>query len=42
MEYNYYSKQRDLIDKVLKQELGFVNILEGSVRRGKTFIVNFG
>lgn len=42
MEYSYSPKQLDFIDKVLKEELGFVNILEGSVRSGKTFIVNFG
>lgn len=42
MEFKYSPKQLDFINKVVKNELGFVNILEGSVRSGKTFIVNLG
>lgn len=40
MTYKYSDKQRNVINKTLKNKLGFINILEGSVRSGKTFIVN--
>lgn len=40
MAYEYSKKQKDVIHKVIKNELGFINILEGSVRSGKTFISN--
>lgn len=40
MAYKFSNKQKDVINKTLKNELGFINILEGSVRSGKTFIVN--
>ena len=38
--YKYSAKQLDFMKAVLNKELGFVNILEGSVRSGKTFISN--
>lgn len=40
MAYKFSNKQKDVINKTIKNELGFINILEGSVRSGKTFIVN--
>lgn len=40
MSYKYSEKQKDVINTTLKNELGFINILEGSVRSGKTFITN--
>lgn len=40
MSYKYSPKQKDVISKTLKGELGFINILEGAVRSGKTFITN--
>lgn len=42
MSYKYSPKQINVISSVLKGELGFVNILEGAVRSGKTFIANLG
>ena len=40
MIYNYSDKQKDVIKRLLNNEFGFINILEGSVRSGKTFISN--
>lgn len=40
MIYKYSDKQKDVIKKLLNDEFGFINILEGSVRSGKTFISN--
>lgn len=40
MAYNYSAKQIDVITKTISNDLGFINILEGSVRSGKTFIAN--
>lgn len=40
MVYNYSAKQIDVITKTISNDLGFINILEGSVRSGKTFIAN--
>lgn len=40
MAYKFSNKQEDVIRKTIKNELGFINVLEGSVRSGKTFIVN--
>lgn len=40
MAYKFSPKQIDVIRTTLKGELGFINILEGAVRSGKTFIVN--
>lgn len=40
MIYKYSEKQKDVIEKTVNNELGFINILEGSVRSGKTFISN--
>lgn len=42
MSYKYSEKQKDVIRSILKKDLGFINILEGSVRSGKTFITNLG
>ena len=42
MSYKYSEKQKDVIRSILKNNLGFINILEGSVRSGKTFITNLG
>lgn len=38
--YKYSEKQKDVIYKTINDQLGFINILEGSVRSGKTFITN--
>lgn len=38
--YKYSEKQKDVIYKTINNQLGFINILEGSVRSGKTFIAN--
>lgn len=40
MSYKFSEKQKDVIRKTIKGELGFINVLEGSVRSGKTFITN--
>ncbi|MGL5712274.1 MAG: PBSX family phage terminase large subunit [Paraclostridium sp.] len=40
MGYKFSKKQLDVIRCTLKKELGYINILEGSVRSGKTFITN--
>ena len=40
MEYEYSDKQKDVLRAVTKNKLGFINILDGSVRSGKTFISN--
>ena len=40
MSYSFSPKQLDVIKTTLKNELGFINILEGSVRSGKTFSTN--
>lgn len=40
MSYEYSPKQKDIIRKLLNNQMGFINILEGSVRSGKTFITN--
>ena len=42
MEFKYSNKQLDFMNCIIKNELGFINILEGSVRSGKTFITNLG
>lgn len=38
--YKYSEKQKDVIYKTVNNQLGFINILEGSVRSGKTFVAN--
>ena len=40
MSYSFSPKQLDVIKSALKNDLGFINILEGSVRSGKTFSTN--
>lgn len=40
MNYEFSPKQLDVIKTTLKNELSFINILEGAVRSGKTFSVN--
>ncbi|NFI60701.1 PBSX family phage terminase large subunit [Clostridium botulinum] len=40
MNYKFSPKQVDVLKSTLKGKLGFINILEGSVRSGKTFSVN--
>lgn len=40
MIYKYSQKQLEVLRATLRNELGFVNILEGAVRSGKTFICN--
>ena len=42
MDFKYSNKQLDFMNCIIKNELGFINILEGSVRSGKTFITNLG
>lgn len=39
-EYEYSDKQTDVLSAVFDGSLGFINILEGSVRSGKTWIAN--
>lgn len=42
MVYNFSIKQKDVINSILTNNIGFINILEGSVRSGKTFVTNLG
>lgn len=39
-KFTYSEKQISFIKSVINKDLGFVNILDGSVRSGKTFITN--